>query len=350
MAKRKGPVPRKSSRSRPPGVPEEVTRAKRKAARRFLSKPPPHRKAIRRLVSPHPDHNVVGVGIGPKIVDGKETKTLCVRLYVRHKLPHARIGKRFILPQAIDGVPVDVIEVGSPRLLSNGDPQHMRPAQPGCVIAAAALTAISGDFPGTMGALVEDINGRLYILSNNHVLSVEETVPKGTAILQPGAPTKANRIGKLHTVVSFQPSFRTDVDCALAEVVSPNDVNGMPLPPVGPLSSAAVIPASVGMTVEKIGATTGHRIGKVTDIDADFQVEYDFLGTVLLENQIQIANIGEPFCDRGDSGALVVDRTTKQATGLLAVNMGGFALANHLSTVLSKLETALGLALKLKIS
>jgi hypothetical protein len=228
--------------------------------------------------------------------------------------------------------------------------QRMRPARPGCTIAAAALHEISADFPGTFGALVQDIAGNLYILSNNHVLAVEELCPLGTTIFQPGGPAASNRIGKLASVISFNPTRRTNVDCALAAVTSASSVNGSPLAPVGPLSSASPVDARVGMVVEKFGSATGHTVGTVTDVSADFQIDEYMTGTVFLEDQIQISDGAEPFCAPGDSGALVVDTASKRATGLLAINMGGFALANHLSVVLAKLGAGLHSALQLKIS
>jgi hypothetical protein len=296
-------------------------------------------------------HNVIGVGVGPKRVNGKDTATLSVRLYVRNKLPKARVLKKYALPARINGIPTDIIEVGTPRLVGNSAAtERMRPARPGCSIAAAPLTPASGYYIGTFGALVEDVAGNLYILSNNHVLSFEELCPPRATIFQPGAPIAADRIGKLATVISFDPARRSDVDCALAAVTSSANVAGSPLSPVGPLSSAVPIEPEVGMVVEKFGAATGHTLGTINDISADFQIDEYVTGTVFLEDQIQISNGREPFCAHGDSGAMVVDTASKQPIGLLAVNMGGFALANRLSVVLAKLGAQLGSALKVKIS
>ena len=330
---------------------DKLKRAKEKASRKYLSKPHPFPRVSRHLVSAHPMHNVIGVGIGQKCVDGKETKTVCVRLYVRNKLGTKHVPKKHSLPGEIDGIPTDIIEVGTPRLVGSAGPtDRMRPARPGCSIAVAPLTPVSGSFIGTFGALVEDTAGNVYILSNNHVLSLEELVPLGSSVFQPGTPVLADQIGKLTALISFNPSRRIDVDCALAAVTTPSGVSGVPLSPVGPLSSGAPIVPEVGMVVEKFGASSGRTVGTITDISADFQIDEYVTGTVFLEDQIQISNGAEPFCAHGDSGAMVVDTESKQPTGLLAVNMGGFALANHLSIVLAKLGAQLGSALKLKIT
>ena len=341
-------------RSRPlrgASVQDKLKRAKEKASRKYLSKPHPFPQVSRHLVSAHPMHNVVGVGIGHKCVDGKETKTLCVRLYVRNKLRTKHVLKKHALPDEIDGIPTDVIEVGTPRLVgTTGPTDRMRPARPGCSIAVAPLTPVSGSFIGTFGALVEDADGKVYILSNNHVLSFEELVPLGSSVFQPGTPVLADQIAKLTALISFNPSRRIDVDCALAAVTTSSRVSGVPLSPVGPLSNGVPVVPEVGMVVEKFGASTGHTIGTVSDTDADFQIDEYVTGTVFLENQIQISNGDEPFCAQGDSGAMIVDTESKQPTGLLAINMGGFAVANRLSVVLTKLGAQIGSSLKVKIS
>lgn len=351
VARKRRPKTNVKSRVREPaGIDEDLQRAKQEASRKFLSKPHPFPRASRHLISADPIHNVVGVGIGPKRVDGRDTDVICVRLYVRDKLRGQRVTKKHALPAKIGGFATDVIEVGTPRVLHGLSMQRMRPACPGCTIAAAALTEISGDFPGTFGALVQDTAGKLFILSNNHVLAVEELCPIGTTIFQPGGPAASNRIGKLASVISFSPTRRTNVDCALAAITSASSVNGSPLSPVGPLSSASPVAAQVGMIVEKFGSGTGHTVGTITDVSADFQIDEYITGTVFLEDQIQISDGAEPFCAAGDSGALVVDKASKRATGLLAIAMEGFALANHLSAVLDQLGAQLNSALRLKIS
>ena len=54
--------------------------------------------------------NVHAVGIGKKIVHGRETDTLGVRLYVTQKIAVSAIAPRDRLPASIDGIPTDVIE------------------------------------------------------------------------------------------------------------------------------------------------------------------------------------------------------------------------------------------------
>src|SRR5258706_15103493 len=58
--------------------------------------------------------NVFGVGVTRKIVAGKKTKTLCIRLYVVQKLPLSVVPRAARLPKSIDGIPTDVVEAPPP--------------------------------------------------------------------------------------------------------------------------------------------------------------------------------------------------------------------------------------------
>ena len=57
--------------------------------------------------------NVVGVGVGFKTEHGQLTDTLAVIVNVIHKKPLDDLTQEDILPAELDGVPVDVQEVGS---------------------------------------------------------------------------------------------------------------------------------------------------------------------------------------------------------------------------------------------
>jgi hypothetical protein len=66
-----------------------------------------------RLMAPA---NVVGVGIGPKIVAGEESGRLVIRVYVRKKVPAEVLDAGQRIPAEVEGVPTDVVEVGEVRL------------------------------------------------------------------------------------------------------------------------------------------------------------------------------------------------------------------------------------------
>lgn len=56
--------------------------------------------------------NVVGVGVGYRWVAGQRTETVALVVMVTHKLPPEALTPEDVIPPEIDGVPVDVQEVG----------------------------------------------------------------------------------------------------------------------------------------------------------------------------------------------------------------------------------------------
>ncbi len=57
--------------------------------------------------------NVVGVSEGIEVKRGRPTGAPCIVVYVTRKVPKAKLTKRQTLPERIEGVTVDVVEVGS---------------------------------------------------------------------------------------------------------------------------------------------------------------------------------------------------------------------------------------------
>ncbi|MFO7624345.1 MAG: hypothetical protein R6V73_08330 [Anaerolineales bacterium] len=56
--------------------------------------------------------NVVGVGVGYRRTGGQATRDLALVVMVSSKLPAALLGERDLIPSSIEGVLVDVQEVG----------------------------------------------------------------------------------------------------------------------------------------------------------------------------------------------------------------------------------------------
>lgn len=59
--------------------------------------------------------NVVGVGIGYRQVGGETTLTPALVVMVSRKLPASQLAEADLIPNSLDGVPVDVQEVGEIR-------------------------------------------------------------------------------------------------------------------------------------------------------------------------------------------------------------------------------------------
>lgn len=56
--------------------------------------------------------NVVGVGIGTKIIKGISTPRQCIKIYVRKKIPRNRLEKNELIPQKLNGIETDVEVIG----------------------------------------------------------------------------------------------------------------------------------------------------------------------------------------------------------------------------------------------
>lgn len=298
-----------------------------------------------------PSQNVVGVGVGTKFSDGKETATRCVRFYVVDKIHKAALSSKQLLPSSVDGVPTDVIVTGKFRMLSSASNNKLkrRPIRPG--------TSIGFEFPppkdnfvmaGTFGAVVTK-SGKQYILSNNHVLAENGQIALGSRIFQPGLLDGGNattdQVATLAQFIDIKESGMNKVDCAIAEILGTIAVNARHMPSVGKLSSTTPITPAENMLVMKTGRTTGHTRGKIFDIFADTNVEYeDKDGNVFVatfSNQILIVGTPGSFSTNGDSGSLIVDRATKQATGLLFAGSATHTIANRIEDVLSALGVTL---------
>ena len=310
----------------------DLRRARRVAVQRFLSPP-----GGRRL--PHP--NVAGVGIGPRIRNGRPQTETTIRLYVRVKIGDRQaIPKEHWLPAEIEGVPTDVVPIGVPVPAVVISHAIAPVPQPGVSIGVAREFQLTS---GTFGAVVE-VEGKRHLLTNNHVLADNDPSSLGRHVLQPGPSVGRGReIGILRRFVPVIPGAVAEVDAAVAELTVA--VDPAVLDPIGRIASAMPASAVEGMKVEKIGAGTGYTAGTVFDSDADFVIAHPY-GTVTLCGQILIHNREGYFAFSGDSGSLIVQRPTKRAVGLLcaysyAPEQGFFGIANRLDNVLAALGATL---------
>lgn len=308
----------------------------------------PASRALTAAITPDPALNLMGVGIGEKVVDGLRTGIMAVKFLVRAKFNERHIARKHMLPKSISGIPVDVEEVGLFRRFAAPaaapaapDPRtRIRPAQPGCSIGFADP---AGKFvmAGTFGALVK-AGGNTFILSNNHVLADEGQLSAGAAIFQPGLLDNGNpatdQIAQLTRFIPLQPGVSNQVDCAIAAVGKPADVTNAILQ-IGPPNGAGA--AQIDMTVHKFGRTTGYTAGQISSIDTDVTVQYE-TGNFTFGGQIIVLGLdGQAFSDAGDSGSLILERNTNMAVALLFAGSTTHTIANHIEDVLSALNVTL---------
>lgn len=299
------------------------------------------------LPGPSPLDNVVGLGIGEKVVANQLAGTLCVKIYLRKKYPQAEIPARDSIPPLVDGIPTDVEEVG--RLLATQQActlqrrQRQVPAPCGVSVGHIDITA------GTIGALVRDSgrqdNGRRYILSNNHVLANANDAEIGDAILHPGpldgGVPETDRIGGLTRFVPLDfAGGENRFDCAIAEVQ--DGVVLRDICSIGPVRGT-VVPTRE-MTVVKHGRTTGLTRGVITDVDADIRVDYEEAGIALLINTVAVRGLPPttPFSAAGDSGSVILDSQRRACALLFAgSDTADITFANPIRAVLRRLRVRL---------
>jgi hypothetical protein len=56
--------------------------------------------------------NVVGVGVGLRMRRGKPTGEVALVVMVNKKIPDVELTSEQLIPRELDGVPIDVLEVG----------------------------------------------------------------------------------------------------------------------------------------------------------------------------------------------------------------------------------------------
>ena len=229
---------------------------------------------------------------------------------------------------------------------------------------------------GTLGALIQDNNGKQFVLSNNHVLARSDHATVGDAIVQPGLIDNnctPNGDGPgtvpVASLSAWLPlrSTQTNADAAIAQVASRTvDATGSILelgarqadgtlaaaPPGISTSGGKGEAAGLQMKVVKSGRTTGLTCASVSALGLDVSVDYyrdcaetkPYL-TKLFTNQIAIS--GDRLSDAGDSGALLVDSVDAEPVGLFFAGGTdasgvGQGVANPATEVLNELGLLAG--------
>jgi hypothetical protein len=290
-------------------------------------------------------NGVVGVDVGYKYVGGERTGEIAIRVLVRKKKD---VSGRQRIPRTIQGVKTDVIEreielhrVPVEELELLADTGTYDPLKGG--ISIGPCRAIGGYvYVGTLGAIVRDnVTGNPMLLSNFHVMCVDNTWSVGNTMAQPsrvdGGTCPASVVGTLQRAV-----LGGQVDCA----VSSHTARGHACEIVDIGAVAGTATATLGMPVRKRGRTTLLTYGEVDSIALTVSIDYgDGLGVVTLTNQIGIVvdtAQSTEFGKKGDSGSVVVDNS-RRVVGLYFAGTpaGDFGVANPIAAVLSALNVSM---------
>jgi hypothetical protein len=307
------------------------------------------REAAKKLLGPNYPNNVIGVGIGNKLTEGKDTGELCVRVYVLSKFEEDKLSPSALVPRAFHDVPTDVIKVGwfgrhgrlkelPTRPPTIGPGSHIR-------VEANVPNVNSGAF-GTLGSVVSDGGGNDYILSCNHILGANGRVPENRNIFS--NDKLIGSFGGSQFCVELKRGQINYVDCALGRLTNKKVSFDFPVE-FQPASNQPITPRR-GMRVAKAGAISGTTYGTIDDVDAEGYINYEF-GTFHLDNQVVIDSGSDDieFAVSGDSGSWVVDIDQKAATAMIFAAAGRFAVACPLPAVMKALQDQLNSRLTLRI-
>ncbi|MBC8228700.1 hypothetical protein H8E77_04020 [bacterium] len=319
-------------------IPDEVLEAKTQLAEVLLARHITKFSAFETAVGGMGNENIVGVGIGGKQVSEKTTGEICVRVYVIEKVPLNLVEEQYRIPPVMNGIKTDVVEVGEVISYSHAR-RRFRPTPCGVSIAHYRSTA------GTLGCLVKR-DCEVYLLSNNHVIADLNNAQQGDAILQPspldGGTLEQDIIGTFSecSVLDFSGNVN-QIDAAIAQcacewialpfILQIGEIRGVTVP-------------QIGLSVKKMGRTTGLTVGVITDVEVDLRISYNLGQVARFTSQILISSTipHRFFSLNGDSGALILD-AQNFACALLC---GGsrdrdITIANPIDAVLEEFQASL---------
>jgi len=310
---------------------EEVRRIKKSVEENLLKKP-----------------GVNAVEVGYKIIDGKKTDELSIRIHVEKKKD---VSKDEMIPPIIKGVKTDVIErtfvlpnhnrlLHKFKITPNVDVGNYNPLQGGISIGPCRIIGSSAYY-GSLGILVIDNKTQApMVLSCFHVMAVDTSWSVGDTMSQPsladGGKCPDNVIGTLQRA-----NLDDTTDCALASVNEQARGVICQIEDIGNI--AGISTAASNASVRKRGRTTLLTFGAIESIDMTVQnIDYgDGLGKRTLTNQIGIEpdiSKNKMFLDDGDSGAVVVDDSSQVIGLLFSGSPDGHGIANPIQAVLNALD------------
>jgi hypothetical protein len=247
---------------------------------------------------------------------------------------------------------VEIIYIGRQQLY------WQRTRQRPLVMGSSTSPANAG-YSGTLGFFARNEQGKVVMVSNNHVLANVNSFPKGTRIVQQadgdGGRSPQDEVATLDNYIPIQfggvPNAVDAATAVLDEVAfDAKNVYGNTPPPttLGRFNKAGGgAPVLPTLPVQKTGRTTGHTLGVVRAINVNnYVVNMGVSGKARFDGQMTFevpSGVSRPFSRPGDSGSLILDMELRPVALLFAGSSSGgngnlgITAGNPISSVLSQL-------------
>ena len=254
----------------------------------------------------------------PKLVGGRETRVLAVRVFVEKKLPRDKVPPKLLLPQSFGDIPVDVVAIGKIVPLAKiPNRRKWRPLRGGC------SGIYTGGTSGTLGFFMRDRKKppkkkgkpQWYALSCAHVLDPGN---KNNETLQPSPNDKGivpnDWVGKLYRSTYK----RTDAALSKIDVGAKATLIGLPAP-------RGIMKEKRKLSVAKSGRRTGVTNGTIRDIKITLKEPSwgTAPGPVVFRRVFVVIGKKGDFSRGGDSGSLVIHRKSRRALGMVFAGVLG---------------------------
>ncbi|MFF0945485.1 hypothetical protein ACFYE2_14840 [Kocuria sp. CPCC 205300] len=290
---------------------------------------------------------VQAVAFGRKETAGQLTDQLAAIVMVQTKRPLEELPVDEVIPQEIEGLPTDVVEVGVFTLdqaVGSPDTSKVRPLEGG--IQIQALHGGVDPSTGTLGCfgLTKEAPRQVVMLSNAHVLGdsdshVTDTVGQ-PAMCSICSTCCSDPVGK---VLRFKKTDRVDgalatLDEGVGYAAQIKEIGAV----AGVRELSATEAATLAIQVQKRGRTTGHTFGTVRAwIPGPFNImKHDGSVSKVCRDAlwIEVRAPSPRYSAPGDSGAAVLDME-KRVVGLhFGGSDGKVGLACPIQFVTSELE------------
>jgi WD40 repeat protein len=214
---------------------------------------------------------------------------------------------------------------------------RVRPLKPGLSVSGANGTA------GTLGAFVRDTQGRLYLLSVTGILGTVDCtqISPDTQVIQPGQHDGGlvpdDVVGYFARCLPLADGVSVANLAGLARLADGVTFETI-IPGIGPIRGIRT--PTPGMSVRKLGRTTGLTTGEIQKVGQSFTIAVSQPDAGPTSMQFVNAVATSRMSDAGDSGALVVDEEG-YAIGIVVAGSQTTSLLAPIQDVLDSLGVQL---------